>query len=87
MSRLQRSTNALGGITRYLVTVGAVEGTWCFRDVNRLMVEFLKSVNIKYAVFNKRYKGLNTADIQNAVIVSERFAEFKEFIRRNGRVV
>lgn len=78
MSNLQRKRNICYGIECYLRKMGFRTTT---KSVSNITAEFLKSRNLPYTKFNPRYKGLFTADIANAELVSEHFEEFKLFIK------
>lgn len=77
MSNLQRLTKQSYKIECYLRDKGLPSNT---RYVSNITAEFLKSKNLPYMKYNPRYKGLFTANIQNAPLVIEHFEEFKTFI-------
>lgn len=77
MSNLQRMTNASYGIECYLRSKGIKATT---KNVSDITASFLKSKRLPYVKFNPKYKGLFTANIQNATLVQEHFKEFKKFI-------
>lgn len=79
MSNLQRMTNASYGIECYLRSKGLKSNTKFTSDIT---AAFLKSKKLPYTKFNKRYKGLFTANICNAELVQEHFEEFKQFVEK-----
>lgn len=49
-----------------------------------ILIPFLKHMNIEYHVHNRRYKGLDTADLKNSLIISNGyFFEFKKWVNDN----
>lgn len=80
MSNLQRLRNTSYGIECWLRSQGLKVTT---KSVSNITAAFLKSKSLPYTKFNPRYKGLFTADIYNATLVSEHFKEFKEFFINN----
>lgn len=77
MSNLQRNTTKLYKIETFLRSQGIPTGT---KSVSNLTAEFLKSKQLRYEVFNPKYKGLFTAALVNASDVFDNFDEFKTFI-------
>lgn len=77
MSNLQRLTRASYGIECYLRSKGLKSTT---KFVSDITAAFLKSKKLPYTKFNRRYKGLFTANICNAELVQEHFKEFKQFV-------
>ena len=77
MSNLQRRTNDAHMIWTWLNKQGIKATT---KTTSNLTANFLKSKGLPYKKFNPRYKGLFTADINNASEVLEYFAEFKKFV-------
>lgn len=83
MSHLQRLTNGVTGIQKYISNVSSLGFINNERKLNDIMIEFLKSKNIKYSKWNSRYKGFFTAAKFNAKLVQGNFSDFKIFIRTN----
>lgn len=46
-----------------------VQSSWKLNK--EVLIPFLKECGVKYNVMNNRYKGLNTADLQNSYIITE----------------
>lgn len=82
MSYLQRKANAMVGVRAYVASVSYL-GYLKPKKLSELMCEFLKSINHVHVKWNSRYKGLNTADIANAIYVQQNFDQFKKYIRQN----
>ena len=79
MSNLQRLTNQSYKIECYLRSKGLSSNT---KFVSNITANFLKSKNLPYTKYNPRYKGLFTANIQNAHLVIDNFEEFKTFVNQ-----
>lgn len=77
MSWIKTKTNYSRGVKIYLEKRGWEINS--SRVLNKIMVNFLKKYNLPYTTWNKRYKGLNTADLMNAVTVQDNFELFKEW--------
>ena len=80
MSSLKNMQRACAGIEIWLSNQGLETST---RGVSIITAKFLKSKGLPYTKFNKRYEGLYTADIKNAISVQKHFKEFKEFFKEN----
>lgn len=83
MSHLQRLSMAANGVRKYISNVSSLGCINNSRKLNEVMIEFLKSKNIEYVRWNKKYKGLFTADLFNAKTVQANWKDFKIFIRQN----
>lgn len=83
MSHLQRLTNKVHGIQKYISNVSSLGFINNERKLNDIMIEFLKSKNIEHSKWNSRYKGLFNAAKTNAKLVQDNFDDFKIFIRTN----
>ena len=79
MSNLQILTNKSYKIECYLRSKGLPSNT---SYVSNITAKFLKSKNLPYTSYNHKYKGLFTANIQNAPLVIEHFEEFKTFVNQ-----
>lgn len=84
MSHLQRLVQSASGVAKYVSNVSSL-GYLSPKKLNDVMIEFLKSKNIEYKRWSKKYRGLFTADLINASIVQkeENWNDFKKFIRTN----
>ena len=79
MSYLQRKSNYAYGIRKFLSSKGYDVGGKGKKE-NQIMINFLKENNLPYVKWNNRYKGLNTANLINAVTIQENFNEFRKYI-------
>lgn len=79
MSNLQLLTKKVYKIESYLRSKGLPSNT---SYVSNITAEFLKSKNLPYMKYNPRYKGLFTANIQNASSIIDNFDEFKTFVEQ-----
>ena len=78
----QRKANYAWGIANYInknTTLGWLKP----RKLNEIMIEFLKSINLKYMQWNPRYKGCNTPDLINSVAIQENWDLFKKWLKEN----
>ena len=51
-----------------------------------VLIPFLKSVNLPYQKINKRYKGINTAELQNSILITENpdtYRLFRQWCKQN----
>lgn len=85
MSNLQRLTNTAFGIRKYLDSKGFDVGGKG-RKPNEILVSFLKDNNLKYEKWNPRYKGLFTAELSNASVVSDHFDMFKKWVESQVQI-
>ncbi len=81
MSNLQRLTFKSHGVQKFLSSKGYdVSGKG--KKLNTIMVQFLKEHKLPYKRWNSRYKGLFTADLNNAVIIQDNWKLFKKWINQ-----
>lgn len=80
MSNLQRCRSACFGIEVWLSDKGIKTTT---KTVSDITAAFLKQKGLPYQKFNKRYKGLYTADVRNALVVQAHFGNFTNFVIKN----
>lgn len=85
MSHLQRLTGNRMGIVKYIASVSSLGYVNNYRKLNEILCEFLKSKNIESKKWNKKYKGLFTADLYNCGLIqsADNWKDFKIFIRTN----
>ena len=84
MSQLQRLTWRATGIANWL-NKNNYNSSPSF--VAKLTAAFLKSKSLPYKTWNNNYKGLYTADIWNAELVSNNFDEFIKFVKENYKCI
>jgi len=84
MSNLQRLTNNAFGIRKYLAKKGFDVGGKG-RKPNEILIKFLKEHNLKYEKWNSRYKGFFTAELSNAITVSDNWELFKIWINNQTK--
>ena len=82
MSNLQMLTNNAFGVRKYLEKKGFDVGGKG-KKPNDILIIFLKENNLKYEKWNPRYKGFFTAELSNAVVVSENWEAFKIWVSNN----
>lgn len=80
MSYLQRKANYAYGVSTWLRKQG-VDTTR--KTVNKIHVDFLKSMSLSYKLINYRYKGLNSEDLINAEHIQEHWSEFINWFKEN----
>lgn len=83
MSHLQRLSNKVAGIRKYIAGVSSLGVINNDRKLNDVMCEFLKSKNIKHQRWNRNYKGFFTPEKFNATLIKQNWDDFKIFIRTN----
>lgn len=82
MSYLQRKTNYAYGLRNFLQKEGFDVGGKG-KKLNEILVAYLKQRGEKWHKWNPKYKGLNTADLMNSVLVQEDFQDFKKWVLEN----
>jgi hypothetical protein len=79
MSNLQRLSNTAFSIRKFLDKRGFDVGGKG-KKPNEILVKFLIENNLKYEKWNPRYKGLFTAELLNATLVSENLDLFIKWV-------
>ena len=80
MSYLQRKANYAYGVEVWLRKQGVETKR---KIVNKIHVDFLKSMSLPYKLINYNYKGLNTEDGINAEHIQEHWNEFTKWFKEN----
>ena len=80
MSHLHRKIRASWGVAYFLdKTYGIkVHGN----KLNKIMILFMRSRGAPYQRWKSGYKGLNTADVENALYVQENWKAFVSFVEK-----
>lgn len=79
MRKLERILNTAFGVIKYLESNGFDVGGKG-RKTNEILIEFLKEKQLKYEKWNPRYKGFFTAELSNAITVSDHWNDFKNWV-------
>lgn len=61
-----------------------------FRLNKKILIPFMKENNLKYKVMNQRYKGINTADLQNCYTILESkeiWDKFRQWCKNNKELI
>lgn len=61
-----------------------------FRLNKKVLIPFMKDHNLKYKVMNQRYKGINTADLQNCYTILESkeiWDKFRQWAKDNKNII
>lgn len=85
MSRMQRILNSAHGVREFLNKKGYdVSGRG--HKMNDILVEYLKEKKLPYVKYNKRYKGVYSADVKNSLTIQEDWQSFANWVHKQKKI-